>query len=66
MLATDIIVAAQQVGLLRGELDPVLLRQAIVNPLHLNAVTGGPIDDRTAAALVDLVLNGARPPGRRG
>ncbi len=59
-LATPLIEAAQAAGLLRPDLDPRLVWQAIVNPLHVNAVTDGAVDDETARALVDLVLSGAR------
>lgn len=50
---------AQEQGVIRADVDPVLLWQAIVNPLHLNAVTGGPLGNDVARALVDLVLSGA-------
>jgi AcrR family transcriptional regulator len=61
-LATELIAQAQQAGLLRPGLDPLLVWQAIVNPLHLNAVTGGSISDDTATALATLILDGARQP----
>jgi len=60
LVATPLVESAQELGLLRADLDPVLVWQAIVNPLHLNAVTGGRVDDATARSLVDLVLRGAR------
>jgi AcrR family transcriptional regulator len=60
LLAVPLVQAAQRAGTLRADLDPVLVWQAVVNPLHLNAVTGGVVDEPTARALVDLVLRGAR------
>jgi AcrR family transcriptional regulator len=48
-------------GEVRGDVDPVLLWQAMVNPMHLNAICGVDTDDDSARALVDLVLAGARP-----
>ena len=59
-LAVPLVEAAQARGELRADLDPVLLWQAIVNPLHLRAVTGEDAGDDVASALVDLVLRGAR------
>jgi len=47
---------------LRSDVDPLLLWQAMVNPLHLRAILGQPADDETARRLVGLVLDGARPP----
>jgi AcrR family transcriptional regulator len=57
--ATHLVEAAQAQGLLRDDVDPTLLWQAVVNPLHMNAVLGGPLDDDTARSLLALVLNGA-------
>jgi hypothetical protein len=51
---------AQADGRIRPDLEPVLVCQAVVTPLHLNAVPGGPLDDDTARGLLDLVLTGAR------
>jgi len=45
---------------LRSDVDPLLLWQAMVNPLHLRAILGQPADDATALRLVNLVLDGAR------
>lgn len=59
-MATPPVRQAQLEGTLRPELGATLVWQAMVNPLHLNAVTEGSIDDTTAIALVDLVLDGAR------
>ncbi len=59
-VATSLIEDAQAGGALRPELDPTLVWQAVVNPLHLNAVTGGRLDDNTARSLLDLVLRGAQ------
>jgi AcrR family transcriptional regulator len=60
-LAVDLILAAQSQGSVREDVDPTLLWQSIVNPLHVNAVLGGALDDRTARALADLALRGAAP-----
>jgi AcrR family transcriptional regulator len=57
--ATHLVEAAQAQGLLRDDVDPTLLWQAVVNPLYMNAVLGGPLDDDTARSLLALVLNGA-------
>lgn len=57
--ATRLVEAAQVQGLLHDDVDPTLLWQAVVNPLHLNAVLGGPLDDGTARALLSLILHGA-------
>lgn len=70
-LAIDLVVRAQAEGSLRDDVDPVLVWEAMVNPLHVRAITGRPADDATARALVDLVLSGARTraairPGNRG
>jgi AcrR family transcriptional regulator len=56
---THLVEAAQAQGLLRDDVDPTLLWQAVVNPLYMNAVLGGPLDDDTARSLLALVLNGA-------
>jgi AcrR family transcriptional regulator len=63
--ATHLVEAAQAQGLLRDDVDPTLLWQAVVNPLHMNAVLGGPLDDDTARSLLALVLNGALVDGAR-
>lgn len=60
-LATDIVAAAQQAGALRTDVDPELLWRAVVNPLHLAALLGQPLRDTDARALLDLVVDGARP-----
>jgi hypothetical protein len=39
--------------------DPLLVWQAVVNPLHLRAVLGSPGEDSTAEQLLTLVLDGA-------
>lgn len=57
--ATHLVEAAQAQGLLRDDVDPTLLWQAVVNPLHMNAVLGGPLDEDTARSLLALVLHGA-------
>lgn len=59
--ATPLVEAAQEAGLLRADVDPGLVWQAIVNPLHINAVTGAPFGEDVARQLAELVLRGARP-----
>lgn len=59
--AVDLVRRAIAAGQLRADLDPLLVWQAMVNPLHLRAVLGQPADDATAGRLVALVLDGARP-----
>lgn len=60
-VATDLIRAAQTNGSLRRDVDPVLMWQAVVNPLHVNAVLGDRVDEAAALALLDLALYGALP-----
>lgn len=59
VVATGLIRTAQERGVIAPDHDPVLIWQAIVNPLHLNAALDGPLDDDTAHALVRIVLDGA-------
>ncbi len=59
-VAADVIAAGQKAGALRGDADPVLLWQAMVNPLHMSAICGNPPSDDTARQLVALVIEGAR------
>lgn len=58
-LAVPIIADAVAAGRIRAGVDPILLWQAIVNPLHMRAILGDPADDATAADLVQLVLAGS-------
>jgi len=67
--AVELVNRAVERGELRSDVDPLLVWQAMVNPLHLRAVLGQPADDATARRLVAVVLDGARTPGvptRRG
>jgi AcrR family transcriptional regulator len=57
-VATTLIEAARDAGVIRADVDPTLVWEAMVNPLHLRAITGAPADDETARALVRLVLGG--------
>jgi len=57
--AVAVIRAGQRTGQLRGDLDPVLTWQSIVNPLHMRAILGHPADDATAVAMIEQVLAGA-------
>ena len=58
--AVELVNRAISTGELRSDVDPVLVWQAMVNPLHLRAVLAQPTDDATARRLVALVLDGAR------
>lgn len=59
--ARDLIEEAIQTGQIAEGVDPDLMWRAMVNPLHLGALTGEPASDGTAVQLVALVLDGARP-----
>ena len=61
--AVGLIERAVADGRLRRSIDPLLLWQAMVNPLHLRAILDQPADDTTTRQLVTLVLDGARPTG---
>lgn len=61
-LAIDMIRDAVEDGRLRDDVDPTLVWEAIVNPLHVRALLGTPASDRTARALVDVVIGGAARP----
>jgi len=58
--AVQLVERAMTDGELRSDIDPLLVWQAMVNPLHLRAILGQPADDITARRLVDLVLDGVR------
>lgn len=59
--ATLLVKDAQAQGTIRPDVDPVLIWQAIVNPLHMNAICELDTRDELADALTALVLDGARP-----
>jgi AcrR family transcriptional regulator len=59
--ALPLIERAVDEGLVRADVDPTLLWQAVVNPLHLDAVCGRTTSHERAVALVDLVVSGAAP-----
>ncbi len=59
-LAVAIVDDAVALGTLRADIDPTLAWEAIVNPLHLRAITGTPASDDVAQDLVALVVSGAR------
>lgn len=50
----------QATGVLRVEVDPLLMWQAMVNPLHMSALCGVPPSDQMARRLARLVIEGAR------
>lgn len=60
-VATRILHEARAAGRLRTDLDPTLVWESIVNPLHMRAILGDPADDATARRLVDHAVTGARP-----
>jgi AcrR family transcriptional regulator len=57
--AVGLVNAAIARGQIRPDVDPLLVWQAVVNPLHLRAVLGAPGEDSTAEQLLTLVLDGA-------
>lgn len=59
--ATLLITDGQAQGSIRPDVDPVLIWQAIVNPLHMNAICELETSGQLARALTDLILDGARP-----
>lgn len=59
--AADVIRAGQHAGTISPDVDPLLLWQAMVNPLHMSALCGIPLTEATARQLARLVLDGARP-----
>jgi AcrR family transcriptional regulator len=61
-LAIDIIQRGMDDGTIRQDLDPTIVWEAIVNPLHIRAILGHPATDHTARQLVDLALHGATQP----
>lgn len=48
-------------GGLRRDLDPVVIWEQIVNPMHVRALCGRETTDAEARQLVELALRGARP-----
>ena len=48
-------------GRFRDDLEPTVVWEAIVNPLHLRAILGAPASDRVVRQLVDVVVRGASP-----
>jgi len=57
--AVGLVNAAIAHGQIRSDVNPLLVWQAVVNPLHLRAVLGEPAEDRIAEDLLALVLHGA-------
>jgi AcrR family transcriptional regulator len=58
-IARDIIRRGIDTGVVRADIDPTLLWESIVNPLHIRALLGTAASDQTARRLVDLALRGA-------
>lgn len=58
--AVPVIVRAQRDGVVAAGLDPIMIWQAIVNPMHLDAICGLDTSPERARALVSLALDGAR------
>lgn len=46
---------------LRADIDPVVVWEQIVNPMHVRALCGRPTSDSDARLLVELALRGAAP-----
>lgn len=61
-LAIEIIQRGIDGGSFRPDVEPTLVWEAIVNPLHLRAILGTPASDHVARQLVDLALHGATYP----
>jgi AcrR family transcriptional regulator len=59
--AVPFILRAQKTGLIAPEWDPETIWQAIVNPLHIDAICGIDVTPQRARTLLALVLDGARP-----
>jgi AcrR family transcriptional regulator len=58
-IAVDLIRAAVDAGALRDDIDPTIVWEAIVNPLHVRAILGTPASDHVCRQLVTLALAGA-------
>lgn len=58
-LAVEHLSRLAQAGQLRADLDPVVVWEQIVNPMHVRALRGRPTSDADARLLVDLALRGA-------
>ncbi len=60
-VALEQVAAAMRQGILRHDLVPERLWALVVAPLHLAALTGGPLSDEEATSLLEAALEGARP-----
>jgi AcrR family transcriptional regulator len=49
-----------EAGALRRDLDPIVVWEQIVNPMHVRALCGRPTSDAEARQLVELALRGAQ------
>jgi AcrR family transcriptional regulator len=60
--AIDVIEAGIEAGTLRDDIDPTIVWESIVNPLHVRAILGAPASDDVCRQLVGLALEGAAVP----
>ncbi len=60
-LALEIIDGARAAGVIRDDIDSLVLWTTMGNPLHLRAILGHPADESTTRATIDQVLCGALP-----
>jgi AcrR family transcriptional regulator len=60
-LAVEHLTRLAQAGGLRADIDPVVVWEQIVNPMHVRALCGRPTSDADARLLVELALRGAAP-----
>lgn len=58
-LAVEHLTRLAAAGGLRADLDPVVVWEQIVNPMHVRALCGRPTTDADARLLVELALRGA-------
>ncbi len=60
-LATEHLARLAAAGGLRADVDPVVVWEQIVNPMHVRALCGRSTSDAEAEVLVQLALRGAQP-----
>jgi AcrR family transcriptional regulator len=58
-LAVAIIENGIELGVFRDDIDPTIVWEAIVNPLHVRAILGTPASDHVCRQLVTLAVSGA-------
>ena len=57
-LAVEILGDAVAAGVVRGDIEPIVMWESIVSPLHIRAVLGTPASNRTVQQLIDVATNG--------